>query len=178
MSPSVAEQSEHAIRNVSKITDAPQLAGRFSARVWHGTGSGRPALRGRLCSRWTVPMAKQDDYRKYATDEVRLAFYASSTAKKILLLALAERWLDLPDAQDRRAKAAEGFRVMEANGQRRETRTASGRKPDPAACNQPGRSPLKHLAWPTLRDVGQNLSLAVSWQLVRPGKPARPPLQV
>jgi hypothetical protein len=65
-------------------------------------------------------MAKQDAYRKYATDAVRLASHASSTAKKILLLALGERWLDLADAQDRRAKAAEGFRVIEAGGQRRE----------------------------------------------------------
>ncbi len=48
---------------------------------------------------------KQDEYRKYARDAVRLASHASSTAKKTLLLALAERWLDLADAEGNRAKA-------------------------------------------------------------------------
>jgi hypothetical protein len=64
-------------------------------------------------------MAKQDDDRNYARDAVRLASHASSTAKKSLLLALAERWLDLADAQDARVKADHGFRVMEADGLRR-----------------------------------------------------------
>jgi hypothetical protein len=64
-------------------------------------------------------MAKQDDYRNYARDAVRLASHASSTAKKSLLLALAERWLDLADAQDARAKAGHGFRVIEMDGRRR-----------------------------------------------------------
>ena len=64
-------------------------------------------------------MAKQDNYRNYERDAVRLASNASSTAKKSLLLALAERWLDLADAQDTRAKADHGFRVIEADGLRR-----------------------------------------------------------
>jgi hypothetical protein len=64
-------------------------------------------------------MAKQDEYRNYARDAVRLASHASSNAKKSLLLALAERWLDLADAQDARAKAANGFRVSEVDGLRR-----------------------------------------------------------
>ena len=42
-----------------------------------------------------------------------------STAKKSLLLALAERWLDLADAQDTRAKAGHGFRKIAADGLRR-----------------------------------------------------------
>ena len=46
---------------------------------------------------------KQDEYRKYARDAVRLASHASSTAKKALQLALAERWLDLADAEEKRA---------------------------------------------------------------------------
>jgi len=62
-------------------------------------------------------MAKQDEYRNYARDAVRLASNASSTAKKSLLLALAERWLDLADAQDTRA--THGFRVSEVDGLRR-----------------------------------------------------------
>lgn len=66
------------------------------------------------------PMAKQDDYRTYAIDAVRLASNASSTAKKTMLLALAERWLALADAQDRRAKADHGFRVIKPDGLRRE----------------------------------------------------------
>jgi hypothetical protein len=49
-------------------------------------------------------MVKQDEYRKYAREAVRLASHASSTAKKTLLLALAERWLDLADAEQRRVK--------------------------------------------------------------------------
>ena len=64
-------------------------------------------------------MAKQDDYRNYARDPVRLASNASSAAKKSLLLALAERWLDRAGAQDIRAKADHGFRVIEAYGLRR-----------------------------------------------------------
>ena len=48
---------------------------------------------------------KQDEYRKYARDAVRLASHASSTAKKTLLLALAERWLDLAATEEKRAKA-------------------------------------------------------------------------
>jgi hypothetical protein len=64
-------------------------------------------------------MAKQEEYRNYARGAVRLASNASSTAKKGLLLALAERWLDLADAQDTRAKADHGFRVIEACGLRR-----------------------------------------------------------
>ena len=63
-------------------------------------------------------MAKQDEYRHYARDAVRLASHASSTAKKSLLLALAERRLDLADAQDARTKAANGFRVSEVHGLR------------------------------------------------------------
>ena len=50
-------------------------------------------------------MMKQDEYRKYARDAVRLASHASSTAKKTLLLALAERWLDLAATEEKRAKA-------------------------------------------------------------------------
>jgi hypothetical protein len=53
-------------------------------------------------------MMKQDEYRKYASDAVRLASQASSTAKKTLLLALAERWLDLADAEGKRAKVDQG----------------------------------------------------------------------
>jgi hypothetical protein len=72
-----------------------------------GSGSLRDAwnrLRSRRITRMilvcrTVSMAKQDDYRNYARDAVRLASNASSTAKKTLLLALAERWLDLADTQ-------------------------------------------------------------------------------
>ena len=62
---------------------------------------------------------KQDEYRKYARDAVRLASHASSTAKKTLLLALAERWLDLADAQNKRASRP-GFRPIEGDGLRRE----------------------------------------------------------
>ena len=65
-----------------------------------------------------VPMAKQDDYRNYARDAVRLASNASSTAKKSLLLALAERWLDLADAQDTRARLPR-LQMIEADGLRR-----------------------------------------------------------
>ena len=65
-------------------------------------------------------MAKQDEYRNYARDAVRLASHASSTAKKSLLLALAERWLDLADVQDAPAKAGDCFRVIEGDGLRRE----------------------------------------------------------
>jgi predicted DNA-binding ArsR family transcriptional regulator len=50
-------------------------------------------------------MAKQDEYRKYARYAVRLASHASSNAKKTLLLALAERWLNLADAEEKRVKA-------------------------------------------------------------------------
>jgi hypothetical protein len=64
-------------------------------------------------------MAKQIEYRNYARDAVRLASHASSNAKKSLLLALAERWLDLADAQDARAKADDGFRVIVGDGLRR-----------------------------------------------------------
>ena len=53
-------------------------------------------------------MMKQDEYRKYARDAVRLASHASSTVKKTVLLALAERWLDLADAEEKRAKADRG----------------------------------------------------------------------
>jgi hypothetical protein len=59
-------------------------------------------------------MAKQDEYRNYARDAVRLASHASSTAKKSLLLALAERWLDLADAQNKRASRP-GFRPIEGD---------------------------------------------------------------
>jgi hypothetical protein len=45
---------------------------------------------------------KQDEYRKYARDAVRLASHASSTAKKALQIALAERWLDLADTEEKR----------------------------------------------------------------------------
>jgi predicted DNA-binding ArsR family transcriptional regulator len=58
-------------------------------------------------------MVKQDEYRKYARDAVRLASHASSTAKKTLLLALAERWLDLADAEEKRAKADQGARLID-----------------------------------------------------------------
>ena len=64
-------------------------------------------------------MAKQDDYRNYARDAVSLASNASSTAKKSVLLALTERWLELADAHDTRAKADHGFREIEADGLRR-----------------------------------------------------------
>jgi hypothetical protein len=53
-------------------------------------------------------MAKQDEYRNYARDAVRLASHSSSTAKKTLLLALAEKWLDLADVEGKRAKADQG----------------------------------------------------------------------
>jgi hypothetical protein len=58
-------------------------------------------------------MVKQDEYRKYARDAVRLASHASSTAKKTLLLALAERWLDLADAEQRRVKSEHGPRLID-----------------------------------------------------------------
>ena len=58
-------------------------------------------------------MVKQDEYRKYARDAVRLASHASSTAKKALLLALAERWLDLADTVEKRAKADQGSRSID-----------------------------------------------------------------
>jgi hypothetical protein len=58
-------------------------------------------------------VAKQDEYRKYARDAVRLASHASSNAKKTLLLALAERWLDLADAEEKRAKADQGSRLID-----------------------------------------------------------------
>ena len=57
-------------------------------------------------------MAKQDEYRNYARDAVRLASHASSTAKKSLLLALAERWLDLADAQNKRASRPAGVSLV------------------------------------------------------------------
>jgi hypothetical protein len=58
-------------------------------------------------------MAKRDEYRKYAADAVRLASCANTSAKKTLLLALAERWPDLADAEGKRAKADHGSRVIE-----------------------------------------------------------------
>jgi hypothetical protein len=79
-----------------------------------GTGCGRAELRDWFCPA-EVPMAKQDDYRNYARDAVRLASHATSTAKKSLLLALAERWLDLADAQDVRAKANHGLRMIDGD---------------------------------------------------------------
>jgi hypothetical protein len=63
-------------------------------------------------------VAKQDEYRKYARDAVRLASHASSTAKKTLLLALAERWLDLADAEEKRAKADQGSRLIDWHDRR------------------------------------------------------------
>jgi hypothetical protein len=66
-------------------------------------------------------MGKHDEYRNYAGDAIRLASHATSTAKKSLLLALAERWLDLADAQDARAKANHGLRVIEVDDRRRTT---------------------------------------------------------
>ena len=56
---------------------------------------------------------KQDEYRKYARDAVRLASHASSTAKKTLLLALAERWLDLADTEEKRAKTDQGSHFIQ-----------------------------------------------------------------
>jgi hypothetical protein len=57
----------------------------------NGTGCGRSALREWLWPAETAPMAKQNDYRNYTRDAVRLASHATSTAKKSLLL----RWLTL-----------------------------------------------------------------------------------
>ena len=58
-------------------------------------------------------MVKRDEYWKYARDAVRLASHASSTAKKALLLALAERWLDLADTEEKRGKADHGARLID-----------------------------------------------------------------
>jgi hypothetical protein len=44
---------------------------------------------------------------------------ANTSAKKTLLLALAERWLDLADAEGKRAKADHGSRVIERDYRRR-----------------------------------------------------------
>lgn len=44
---------------------------------------------------------------------------ASTGAKKTLLLALAERWLDLADTEDKRAKAGQRLRVIESDERRR-----------------------------------------------------------
>ena len=73
----------------------------------------------------TVPDGKAGRLPDLCKDAVRLASNASSTAKKTVLLALAEGWLGLGDAQDRRAKADQGFRVIEPNGCGGNTRTAS-----------------------------------------------------
>ena len=52
------------------------------------------------------PMAKQDDYRNYARDAVRLASNASSTAKKSLLLALRTEGSTLQTPRIRGAASA------------------------------------------------------------------------
>ena len=44
---------------------------------------------------------------------------ASTGAKKTLLLALAERWLDLADTENKRAKAGQRLRVNERDERRR-----------------------------------------------------------
>ena len=49
-------------------------------------------------------MLKHDEYRKYAMDAVRLATCREHWCQE-LLLALAERWLDLADTENKRAKA-------------------------------------------------------------------------
>lgn len=49
-------------------------------------------------------------------DVVSLASNARLDCQEELLLALAERWLDLADAQDTRAKAGHGFRKIAADG--------------------------------------------------------------
>ena len=82
-----------------------------------GTGYGFSVLRDWL-PQGNAPMMKQDEYRKYARDAVRLASHASSTAKKTLLLALAERWLDLADAEGKRAKADQGSHFIHWHGRR------------------------------------------------------------
>jgi hypothetical protein len=42
-------------------------------------------------------MAREDDYRRNASDTIDLARRAAGTANKIRLLKLAESWLDLAD---------------------------------------------------------------------------------
>jgi hypothetical protein len=64
-------------------------------------------------------MAKPDEYRKYAADAVRLASGGSTSAETTRLLVLAERWLDLADAEDERSKADHRFRIIEEDDRRR-----------------------------------------------------------
>jgi hypothetical protein len=49
-------------------------------------------------------MAKHDAYREYAADAAKLASRASTTAGKARMLALADKWLNLADAEEARAK--------------------------------------------------------------------------
>jgi hypothetical protein len=51
-------------------------------------------------------MSKQEDYRRYAAQAVKLAQGASSADAKAHLLAVAEAWVDLADLATRIERAA------------------------------------------------------------------------
>ena len=51
-------------------------------------------------------MSKQEDYRRYAAQAVKLAQGASSADAKAHLLAVAEAWVDLADLARRIEQAA------------------------------------------------------------------------
>jgi len=58
----------------------------------------------RVCVDGDGPMAKEDDYRRYAAETIDLASRANSTSDKGRLLAMAEAWLDLADRAHRLAR--------------------------------------------------------------------------
>ena len=62
----------------------------------------------RVCVDGDGPMAKEDDYRRYAAETIDLASRANSTLDKGRLLAMAEAWLDLADRAHRLARHRPG----------------------------------------------------------------------
>jgi hypothetical protein len=67
-------------------------------------------------------MSKQEDYRCYAAQAVKLAQGASSVGAKAHLLAVAEAWVDLADLATRIEQAADA-------------RPGPGERPDQGAMN-------------------------------------------
>src|SRR3984893_9779377 len=63
----------------------------------------------RVCVDGDGPMAKEDDYRRYAAETIDLASRANSTSDKGRLLAMAEAWLDLADRAHRLASPSVAF---------------------------------------------------------------------
>jgi len=53
-------------------------------------------------------MAKADEYRRYASECVRLAQHTSGTAEKALLLQMAETWRRLAERADARKPDDDG----------------------------------------------------------------------